>query len=231
MNLRKKQKTKTIVSCSIKHIHNHFRLLETVEAVAATLPIPENETFTVIPLTSFAVTAQDVQVEDIGAQTFSALIGFDAGRSIEPMDLVFDAHPNATASITIPATVFMSIQLPSNMTPDISIRITNAVYLNDLLFLQRAGGSQRSRIGSVIISTSIRSNDSLENFDPPVNLTFVKNPVRLHSITISSLYKLSIILGMLLCIFIITYRKCRMAQIPHVTFGTLRLMVSDTRIP
>ena len=97
--------------------------------------------------------------------------------NIQSADLTFGVYRNATASITIPANVFMAIQLPLNVD---HIRISNAVYLRDLLFQPRDEGTLQ--VGSLIISTFISSNNSFEGLDPPVFLTFTKNPVR-NSVT------------------------------------------------
>ena len=155
-----------------------YRLLESVQKVAETLSIPENESQTTVVQTSFAIAVQEIQASNLQEQTFSALLGsvFE-GIIIESNDLVFNVNPNATASITIPASVFTIIQQPNNMNVNKSVRITNLVYVNDLLFLRREEGSQE--VGSIIISASVSSNINFENLDPPVlfTLNFIKNPV------------------------------------------------------
>ena len=138
-----------------------------MQAVAETLPVPENESQATIVLPSLAIAVQEIQASNF---TFSAVLGSAFEEIIiENNDLVFDVHQNATASITIPASV-----LDFNTSIRI-IRITSTVYVNDLLFLRREEGSQE--VGSIIISASVSSNTSFEDLDPPVLLTFIKNPV------------------------------------------------------
>ena len=115
-----------------------YRLLESVQAVAKTLPIPENESQATVVQTSFAIAVREIQASNFQEQTFSALLGtvFE-GIINKSNDLVFYVHQNATASITIPASVFKIIQQSNNANSNASIRITNTVYVNDRLFLRR----------------------------------------------------------------------------------------------
>ena len=155
-----------------------YRLLESVQTVAETLSVPENESQTAVVQTSFAIAVQKIQASSLQEQTFSVLLGnaFE-GTTIDSNDLVFDVRQNATASITIPASVFTIMQQSNNANSNKSIRITNTVYVNDLLFLRREEGSQE--VGSIIISASVSSNIDFENLDPPVlfTLNFIKNRV------------------------------------------------------
>ena len=145
--------------------------------MAEVLPIPENDSQAVIALTSFAVAAQEVQANGFQEHIISAVLerafNYDE-KMIKANDVVFGVHPDATASITIPASVIMKIPASND-----SIRITSSIYLNDQLFPRR--NEQSQKIGSIIISASINTNNSFENLDPPVLLTFIKNLVKLTS--------------------------------------------------
>ena len=147
------------------------RILETVQAVTAAVPIPENETIVIIPLNSFAVSVQEVEVAEFEGQTFSALLDFVFGEDerIDVDDLVFEESPVATTSITLPPTIFMSI--PMNT----SSRIIHSVFLTDSLFTTRKKTS--IEVGSIIISAAIAGNIKVKGLEPPIMLTFVKSPV------------------------------------------------------
>ena len=54
-------------------------------------------------------------------------------------------------------------------------RITHAVFLSDSLFLRRENNDME--VGGIIISASLVGSRSVEGVDPPLNITFLKNPV------------------------------------------------------
>lgn len=157
----------------------YCRILETVEIVANQIPLEENQTVVVIPLTAFIVTVQEAQPKglDYHEETLSALFGddfeFDLEEIIDVDSLAFRRDPNATASITVPPNVFVNLSNISGMNE--TLRIAHTVFLTDVLFVRREEGSQE--VGSIIISASIVGNFSLESIDPPIMLTFRKTPV------------------------------------------------------
>ena len=157
------------------------RILETVQVVTEAIPIPENQTRVVIPLRSFAVSVQEVQPADFEGQTFSAILGsmfeFDEEEQINVDSLVLEEHEEATASISIPPNIFMS--LPISMVQNMTTRITHSVFLTDLLFIRRERemDSRELEVGSIIISATITGNISVSGLDPPIMLVFVKSPV------------------------------------------------------
>ena len=117
----------------------------------------------------------------------SALSEMTSDGVINRKELLFVEHQNSTASITLPTSALRP--LSANMTTNTSVRITNFVYINNLLFLRREEESQK--VGSIIISTSVSSYNRSEILDPPVHLTFIKNPVRntlMSHITVSLFY-------------------------------------------
>ena len=157
------------------------RILETVQVVTEAIPIPENQTRVVIPLRSFAVSVQEVQPADFEGQTFSAILGsmfeFDEEEQINVDSLVLEEREEATASISIPPNIFMS--LPISMVQNMTTRITHSVFLTDLLFIRRERemDSRELEVGSIIISATITGNISVSGLDPPIILVFVKSPV------------------------------------------------------
>ena len=157
------------------------RILETVQVVTEAIPIPENQTRVVIPLRSFAVSVQEVQPADFEGQTFSAILGttfeFDEEEQINVDSLVLEEREEATASISIPPNIFMS--LPISMVQNMTTRITHSVFLTDLLFIRRERemDSQELEVGSIIISATITGNISVSGLDPPIMMVFVKSPV------------------------------------------------------
>ena len=146
----------------------------------------------------------------------SALFGRTSDGAINSKELLFDVHQNSTASITLPASALRVEPLSANITTNTRIRIANSVYVNDLLFLRREEESQK--VGSIVISASVSSNNRSENLDPPVHLTFKKNAVRITCLVfrpVPFLYVHTLLL-----------RMWRMVRILHAVFGTLQLTVS-----
>ena len=152
-----------------------------MQVVTEAIPIPENQTRVVIPLRSFAVSVQEVQPADFEGQTFSAILGstfeFDEEEQINVDSLVLEKRDEATASISIPSGIFMS--LPLSMVQNRTARITHSVFLTDLLFLRRERemGSQQLEVGSIIISAAITGNMTVSGLDPPIMMVFAKSPV------------------------------------------------------
>ena len=145
------------------------------------IPIPENQTRVVIPLRSFAVSVQEIQPADFEGQTFSAILGttfkFEDDEQINVGSLVFEKRDEATASISIPSGIFMS--LPLSMVQNRTTRITHSVFLTDLLFItrERELDSQQLEVGSIIISAAITGSMTVSGLDPPIMMVFVKSPV------------------------------------------------------
>ena len=137
--------------------------------MAAEIPIPENETGPVtLSQSLFAVSVQ----EELESQILSVSLGHDpfsdTQTELNEESLIFSTVKSSTASITLPQNLFDS--LPASN----SSRITYLVFLNDALFLRR--NDSTLKVGSIIISTSI-VNRTVEGLEPPVSLTFLKNPV------------------------------------------------------
>ena len=108
-------------------------------------------------------------------QTFSANLGtfsdLNMSENIDSDDLSFDMGSNQSiASISLPNNFFSATPNVTNNT-----RITHAVFLTDSLFLRRENNDME--VGSIIISASLVGSNSVEGIDPPLNITFLKNPV------------------------------------------------------
>ena len=128
----------------------------------------------VITRSAFAVSVQQVDIDqfmEIG-QTFSANLGnfsdVKLDENIDSNDLSFDMRTSqSTASLTLPNILFSAI---SNNT-----RITHAVFLSDSLFLRRENNDME--VVGIIISASVVGSDSIDGLNPPVTISFLKNPV------------------------------------------------------
>ena len=156
------------------------RILETVQTVVEVIPIPENETQVVIPLSSFAISVQEIQPEEFNGQTFSVLdIEFEIGQMINATDLVLEERPDATASISVPPNIFSHLTVTmnmSNVSMNTTTRIVHSVYLTDSLFIRR--DKNNLEVGSIIVAAAISGGVTVSELDPPITLTFVKNQVQ-----------------------------------------------------
>ena len=147
-------------------------MLDAVMGVTAEIPIPENRTEPVVlPLDSFAVSVQEVNVEEFDMEVFSVSLGsnfFSGDLELNENNLNFSSVPSSTASLTLPESLFDS-RPASN-----SSRITRSVFLTDALYLRR--NDSTLEVGSVIIAASV-VNSSVQGLEPPIILTFLKNTV------------------------------------------------------
>ena len=114
------------------------------------------------------------QFMEIG-QTFSANLGtfsdLNMSENINSSELSFSGRTGQpTASISLPNNLFDAILNVTNNT-----RITHAVFLTDSLFLRRENNEME--VGGIIISASLVGSDSVEGINPPLNITFLKDPV------------------------------------------------------
>ena len=135
------------------------------------IPIGNTSEPVVITRSAFAISAQQVDIDQFMemGQTFSANItNFSDVNSVEYIDLSFDMRiSQSTASLSLPNILFSAI---SNNT-----RIINGVFLSDGLFLRRENNDME--VGGIIISASVVGSDSIDGLNPPVTISFLKNPV------------------------------------------------------
>ena len=156
------------------------RILSVVEEVAQMVPIPVNQTSVVFRLESFSVAVMEVDPENFEGQEFS----FNEDKD----DVSFEMSEDATASLSIPQNLLMSVMdlMPSSedMNASASIpRITNAAYLNDALFVRREERND-SVVGSIIIAATLSltsttgavQNVRVEGLAPPITLVFTRDP-------------------------------------------------------
>jgi len=108
-------------------------------------------------------------------QSFSANLGafsdLNVTENIDSNDLSFHLRSSQpTASLSLPNNLFSAILNVTNNT-----RITHALFLTDSLFLRRENNDLE--VGGIIISASVAGSNSVDSINPPINLTFLKNPV------------------------------------------------------
>lgn len=141
-----------------------------MEGVAQTVPIPENQTSVRFQLEMLTVEVTEIDTEEFQESGFS----FDSGPSFE-----------TSASLRIPNNLFEGV-MPQSEDSNSSVgtpRITNAVYLNDALFVRR-GERNDSEVASVVIAASLSYISStgeaqsvrVENLDPAITLVFDRDP-------------------------------------------------------
>ena len=148
-------------------------LRESIEQVTESIPIPENETQVVLTRESFAVVVQEVEPDSLSAGLpFNLFVasGFDNTSSqLDMNSLSFSETDDAIASLSLPSSLFLSLNASTN-----GIRLTQSVFLTDSLFLRR--NNNFSEVGGIILAASVVGN-SVTGLDPPIQLSFLKNPV------------------------------------------------------
>lgn len=143
------------------------------------IPISENETQVVLIRNSFAVAVKEVEPDNFTGLSFSADVtnAFDDTNSqLDNNSLSFVESDGATASFLLPHSLFDSFSSSNNST-----RLTQSVFLSDLLFLRRE--ENFTEVGGIILATSVVGNRVTE-LDPPIQLSFVKNPVSAQNIVL-----------------------------------------------
>ena len=151
----------------------NIRLLQSTELLAAEIPIQENETGPVIlSQSSFAVSVQEANPQEFEPQVLSVSLGespfSDPQIQLNEDSLGFSAVNYSTASIALPQNLFNS--LPASN----SSNILHLVFLTDALYLRRNDSSLE--VGSIIIAASV-ADRVIEEVEPPISITFLKNPV------------------------------------------------------
>ena len=151
-------------------------MLEGVESVVENVPITNITDPIVITQKSFAVSVQQVDIEEFtqSGQTFSVNYrGFlYENQTLNSNDLVFQSpSQQSTAVINLPNNLLSALP---NITKN-NTRITHSVFITDSLFLRR--NNYNLEVGSVIISTTVVGADTINKLGTPVNLTFLVNPV------------------------------------------------------
>ena len=157
-----------------------FRILNVIEDVAEKIPLPENKTSVVIPLTSFAISVREVDpdMSNFTGLEFSANFGdsfeFNSDQTIETNALSFSKTPNFTAILNVPASVFNISMTQSSNRTSAPPRITNSVFLSDTLFVRRT--KENLTVGSLVMAAALSNNRRVENLANPIRMTFLKSP-------------------------------------------------------
>ena len=131
-----------------------------------------NETQVVLTRESFAVAIQEVETNQFAGLTFSADVtnGFDDTSSqLDMNSLSFSETDDAIGSLSLPSSLFDNINASKDNT-----RIIQSVFLTDSLFLRREANF--SVVGGIILAASVVGTRITE-LNPPIQLSFVKNPV------------------------------------------------------
>ena len=151
----------------------HYRLLEAIESVAENIPITNASEPVVIAQTSFAVSIQQVDLDDFqeSGQNFSVVINNTSKGNLSSESLSFGRPISSpTASISLPKSLFNAVPHFINNT-----RITNLVFLSESVFLRQ--NFSYLKVSSIIVSASVVGAGTIRGIKPPVDLSFQLDPV------------------------------------------------------
>ena len=152
-----------------KKLFTFCRLLDALERVSESIPIPENETSALVTQTSFAVSVQKVDSETFNGLNFSAVLGNFSAQQIDKNALLFNMMSSNRPT--------GSLSLPSNLLDKVnSTRVTLSVFITNALFLRRRKFNL-NKIGSIVIAAGVVGTRRVENLYPPVETVFQRNPV------------------------------------------------------
>ena len=151
------------------------RLLESLEVVAESIPIPENSTEPVVIMQpTFAVSVQEVDPQSFAGFTFSASIDSGSEEELGNDSLSFggdgDTAMRPATSMSLPPSLFQSIPVTN------ATRITQSVFVNDGLFLRRNATINQQEVGAIILAAEVVGS-RVSGLDPPITLIFLKNQV------------------------------------------------------
>ena len=161
-----------------RHLLSSNRILEAIGSIVGDIPVGNISEPVVITRRTFALSVQQVDLDqfmELG-QNFSANLGdfsnLNMNESIASSDLSFELRSTtqATASVRLPSNLFSAVPNVTSNT-----RITHTVFLSDSLFLRR--NSNDLEVGGIIISARVVGYNSIQSLDPPVSISFLKNPV------------------------------------------------------
>ena len=127
---------------------------------------------------TFAAVLHSAIPETFDGQAISVVLG-DAFQfnNIGTENIVFKSVSGATASIAIPETLLMELNVTSET------RIVYSVFLNEGLFLRRKeylqdNGLEDSRLASVVVGVQIVGGVGTSGLTEPVQVVLLKHPVR-----------------------------------------------------
>ena len=143
------------------------RLLDAVERVNESIPIPENEISANITQSTFAVSVQKVDPMTFSGLSISAVIeSFDNQRIDELMLNMMMSNDRPTGSLSLPSNLLQKAY---------GTRITMSVFTTNSLFLRR--DTNNMEVASIVISAGVVGVQRVRNLDPPIMAVFHRNPV------------------------------------------------------
>ena len=154
--------------------------MEAIDLIVANTPITNLSEPVVFSQRSFAVSVQEVKIKDFkqSGHVFSVNFKYfsNESQSLSFNDLTFGlTSERPTAAVSLPSNLLNGLSYITNST-----RITHAVFITDSLFLRRYNTFQK--VSSVIISAAIVGSGTIKELNPPVNLSFLLNPVSRHRV-------------------------------------------------
>ena len=153
------------------------RLLASLHQLAGGYPASGGDDITMISRTKFGVVLQQVDSASFSGQTLCVLLGNSFSfQGIQRANIALETNSEATASITLPGMLLSGTDLNRNTT------IVYFIYLSDGLFLMRTSYAERpyTRVGSILLGANVR-NTLQSDFEQPLQLKFLKNPVSMKS--------------------------------------------------
>ena len=154
--------------------------MEAIDLIVANTPITNLSEPVVFSQRSFAVSVQEVKIKDFKQSGHMFSINFkyfsNESQSLSFNDLTFGlTSERPTAAVSLPSNLLNGLSYNTNST-----RITHSVFITDSLFLRRYNTFQK--VSSVIISAAIVGSGTIKELNPPVNLSFLLNPVSRHRV-------------------------------------------------
>lgn len=137
------------------------------------IPIPENEIRMILIHASFAVAVQEVNRDSFAGLAFSVAVSSGSGDPNSQLDkesVSFSETENPTASLSLPSSLFHNLTASSTD----STRITQSVFLTDLLFLRRTANFLA--VAGIIMAASV-VDEEVQVLQPAARQVFEKNPV------------------------------------------------------
>ena len=142
-------------------------MLDAVERVSESIPIPENETSALVTQSTFAVSVQKVDPMTFTGLSISAVIeSFKDQRIDELMVNMMMSNERSTGSLSLPSNLLQKAN---------GTRVTMSVFTTNSLFLRR--NTNNMEVASIVISAGVVGVQRVRNLDPPIMAVFQRNPV------------------------------------------------------
>ena len=156
------------------------RLLSSFDQVVLSFPITNdtvNASFLQILHNKFAVVIEEFPLgmirNDSGAFVFNVASMYSDGNSIngDAINITTRKMTNSAATIVIPSSIAKYIMFSE-------LRLTFALFVNEILFLRRSDEFTNLRVGSPIVSATV-NNESITGLQEPVFITLRMDEVQL----------------------------------------------------